>query len=102
MAAAQRTDLRAEVPCAPGQTRRGGEIADQDRFIGALKTLQEKLGVLNDAWTAEQLAARLPRALRRALSNLHTAPESRHALATAERAMRRAMATAGYWQKVVD
>lgn len=76
--------------------------ARRDRFIGALKTLQEKLGLLNDAWTAEQLAARLPRALRRALSNLHTAPESRHALAAAERAMRRAMATAGYWQKVVD
>jgi len=72
--------------------------ARRDRFISALKALQEQLGALNDAWTAELMAARLPPGLRSALSGLHASPESKRALATAERALRRASGAAGYWE----
>lgn len=70
----------------------------RDAFLVALKALQERLGDLNDAWTAEGLAARLPAELRPALARVHTAPDQRHALCAAEKAFRRAAAASGYWR----
>ncbi len=72
--------------------------ASRDRFIAALKAMQERLGALNDAENARALAARLPERLRAALIAAHPAPDQRRALRHAERAFRRAASAAGYWR----
>lgn len=72
--------------------------ARRDSFLGALKALQERLGDLNDAWTAESLAARLPAELRPTLARIHAPPDQRRALRAAEKAFRRAAAASGYWR----
>ena len=73
--------------------------ARRDKFIGALKTLQDGLGDLNDAWTAEQMAKGLPGRLREAIVAAHPPRESRKALAAAFKALDRADAAAGYWRE---
>lgn len=71
----------------------------RDRFIGALKKLQDRLGDLNDAWTAEQLAERLPAKLRDAIVAAHPPRENKASLAVAAKALERAEAAAGYWRE---
>lgn len=72
--------------------------ARRDRFVTALKALQERLGELNDAWTAEQLVAHVSPRLRTALTAIHGAPAQARQAQSAEKAFRRAVAAAGYWQ----
>lgn len=67
-------------------------------FVAALKMLQDGLGELNDAATAEDLARRVPVALRPAIMELHAARDRDGALAEAVRAMRRAEVAGGYWR----
>jgi triphosphatase len=70
----------------------------RDDFLDALKQLQEQLGDLNDAWTAEMLAATLPEALRPAVRNLHPTSDQKRALESAEKAVRKASEAAGFWR----
>lgn len=72
--------------------------ADRDRFLSALKTLQERLGDLNDAASAEALAAHLPGGVQDAIRAVHAPRDQARALRSAERAFRRAEALAGYWR----
>jgi len=76
--------------------------ARRDKFIGALKTLQDGLGDLNDAWTAEQMAKGLPGRLRDAIVAAHPPRESKKALAAASKALDRADAAAGYWREAAS
>lgn len=70
----------------------------RDDFLDALKQLQEQLGDLNDAWTAQTLAAALPEALRLSILSLHSPSDHHHALQSAEKAVRRANEAAGFWR----
>ncbi len=70
----------------------------RDRFISALKALQDRLGEANDAWTAESLAAGYPEPLRSAIAGAHSENEIRVTLAAAAKALARAQAAAGYWR----
>jgi triphosphatase len=73
--------------------------AQRDRFVAALKALQDRLGDLNDAWTAEQLTERMPARLRLALAAIHGEPAQKRHVQAAEKAFRRAVAAAGYWRQ---
>ncbi|MBV9883224.1 MAG: inorganic triphosphatase [Sphingomonadaceae bacterium] len=66
------------------------EAARASRFVSALKQLQEQLGIANDHRTAEAVAARL--APGETLAPAPAVPRK-----AAEKAFRRASATAGYW-----
>ena len=70
----------------------------RDQFIAALKELQERLGDLNDVWTAEELVKRLPGKLQTVLKNIHGAPAQEHTMKSAEKAFDSACAAAGYWE----
>ena len=70
----------------------------RDKFVAALKVLQDRLGDLNDAWTAETLAARLPAKLGPLIARVHGTSDRAKALRAAERAFHRALAAGGYWQ----
>jgi len=67
--------------------------ARRDRFIVALRDLQDRLGDLNDAAAAEAMTARLAPDPRGAGAR-RPGPEG---LAAAEEALHRATAAAGYW-----
>ncbi|MDQ8755205.1 CHAD domain-containing protein [Sphingosinicella sp. LHD-64] len=69
----------------------------RDDFLDALKILQERLGDLNDAWTAEALAESLPEPLRPAIRKLHPVPDQQKALRSAGNALHKAHAAAGFW-----
>ncbi|MGQ0590995.1 MAG: CYTH and CHAD domain-containing protein [Sphingosinicella sp.] len=71
--------------------------ARRDRFVAALKVLQDRLGDLNDAWTAEALAARLPAKLRPLIARVHGIGDRAKALRAADKAFHRALAAGGYW-----
>jgi inorganic triphosphatase YgiF len=70
----------------------------RDRFIAALKDLQEQLGDLNDVWTAEELVKRLPGKLRTVLKDVHGVPAQEKAMQSAKKAFDSACAAAGYWE----
>ena len=77
---------------------RGKAVATRrDAFVAALKTLQERLGELNDAWTAQQQAVELPPELQEAMADLHSEKAQRRALREAGKAFRRAEAVGGFW-----
>jgi inorganic triphosphatase YgiF len=71
----------------------------RDRFVSALKTLQDRLGEANDAWTAETLAAGYSEPLRSAIAGAHSEKEVRVILGAAVKALERAEAAAGYWRE---
>jgi len=70
----------------------------RDRFIAALKDLQECLGDLNDAWTAEELVKRLPGKLRTVVTDIHGAPAQERTMQAVEKAFDHACSAAGYWE----
>lgn len=72
--------------------------AARDRFLSALKTLQERLGDLNDAASADLLAAQFPVDVREAIKAAHAPQDQARALQSAEKAIRRAEAVSGYWR----
>ena len=71
--------------------------ARRDRFVAALKVLQNRLGDLNDSWTAEALAARVPAKLRPLIARVHDTRDRAKALRAADKAFHRALAAGGYW-----
>ena len=74
----------------------------RDRFINALKKLQDELGELNDAWAAEQMAEDLPGNLREAIAAAHPERESKKVQAAAAKALKRAEDMSGYWRALPD
>lgn len=78
--------LRYSAEFFAGLYGKRAKVAARDRFIAALKDLQDRLGDLNDAEAAEAMTKR-PR--RPALAEA--------GMAAAEDALHRATVTAGYW-----
>ena len=102
-------DTADGAPCAAGislqvrrtggpnvQTRKRGEVAGlfirEDRFVTALKGLQDELGRASDARSANEVAARLA-------SDTPPVPVPARPVRRAERAFHRAAAAAGYRRK---
>lgn len=69
----------------------------RDRFIAALKDLQERLGDLGDAEAAEAMTARLAPGLGSNAERIRRHARAGDGLAAAEDALARADAAAGYW-----
>jgi inorganic triphosphatase YgiF len=77
--------------------KKKAERARRDRFIAALKDLQERLGDLNDAEAAEAITARLGPGLRGSAERIRREAEAGDAVAAAQEALERAAGAAGYW-----
>ena len=73
------------------------KLAQRDRFIAALKDLQEGLGDLNDAEAAETLTARLAPGLRGSADRIGRHALADEGIAASEDALARANEAAGYW-----
>jgi triphosphatase len=71
--------------------------ARRDRFIAALRDLQERLGDLNDAAAAEAMTAKLGPRLRGSARRIRRQAEAGDAVAAAGEALERAAGAAGYW-----
>ena len=71
--------------------------AQRDRFIVALRDLQERLGDLNDEEAAEAMTARLAPGLRGSADRIRRRAFAGEGIAAAEEALVRAIAAAGYW-----
>ena len=69
----------------------------RDRFVDALKELQDRLGELNDAEAAEKAAARLAPGARGSADRIRRRAMVEEAAAAAHEALDRATAAAGYW-----
>lgn len=89
--------LRYATEFVAGLYAEGALSSRNEDFLAALKSLQERLGDLNDAWTAETLASSLPEELRVPVRDLHPAHDQQDALKAAEKALGQASKTAGYW-----
>ena len=74
-------------------------LARRDRFIGALKELQERLGELNDAEAAEKLKCRLAPGLQGSAAKIRRDAVAAETIAAGEEALNRAAAVAGYWAR---
>jgi triphosphatase len=77
--------------------KKKAERARRDRFIAALKELQERLGDLNDAEAAEAMTAKLGPGLRGSAERIRREAEAGDAVAAAQEALERAAGAAGYW-----
>jgi triphosphatase len=89
--------LRYAAEFLAGLSAKKPKLARRDRFIAALKDLQERLGDLNDAAAAEAMAARLAPGLRGSAETIRRKAAAGDAIAAAEEALARAQAVAGYW-----
>ena len=69
----------------------------RDRFIAALKDLQDRLGELNDAEAAEKTKQKIAPGLRGSADRIHRRAMAAETVAAAHEALDRAAATAGYW-----
>jgi triphosphatase len=74
----------------PRQVRR-------DRFIAALKDLQDRLGDLNDSEASAAMTARLAPSLKGSADRIRREALAREAIAAARDALHRATLAAGYW-----
>lgn len=89
--------LRYAAEFLAGLSAKKPKRARRDRFIAALKDLQERLGDLNDAEAAEAMTARLAPGLRGSAGRIRRQAEAGDAVAAAEEALERAAGAAGYW-----
>jgi inorganic triphosphatase YgiF len=74
------------------------KLLRRERFVTALKALQESLGDLNDAEAAQTMAARLAPGLRGNARRLRRKAAAAEAIAEAEEALKMAAEVAGYWE----
>jgi inorganic triphosphatase YgiF len=89
--------LRYAAEFLAGLAAKKPAAARRDRFIAALKDLQERLGDLGDAETADAMTAKLAPGLKDSAGRIRRKAEAGEALAAAEEALARATAAAGYW-----
>jgi CHAD domain-containing protein len=69
----------------------------RDRFLEALKDLQDRLGDLNDAEAADKTAARLAPGARGSADRIRRRAQLEESVVAAEKAFADACAAAGYW-----
>jgi inorganic triphosphatase YgiF len=89
--------LRYAAEFLAGLSVRKPRLARRDRFIAALKDLQERLGDLNDAAAAAAMAAKLAPGLRGSADRIRRKAAAGDNIAAAQEALARAAAVAGYW-----
>ncbi|HYN46182.1 MAG TPA: CHAD domain-containing protein, partial [Allosphingosinicella sp.] len=89
--------LRYAAEFLAGLYAKKPQFARRDRFIAALKDLQERLGDLNDADAAEAMTAKLAPGLRGSADRIRRKAAAGDAIAAAEEALERAQAAAGFW-----
>ena len=69
-----------------------------DRFVNALKDLQDRLGELNDAEVAANMAAKLAPGRRGSAERIRHEAMNERLIAAAYEALARATASSGYWE----
>lgn len=89
--------LRYAAEFLAGLAEKKPRRAQRDRFIAALKDLQERLGDLGDAEAAEAMTARLAPGLGGNADRIRRHARAGDGIAAAEDALARADAAAGYW-----
>jgi len=73
-------------------------LVARERFVAALKALQDRLGELTDAEAADALAARLAPGSRVSAERIRRKALADEAIAAAQEELERASAAAGYWR----
>lgn len=89
--------LRYSAEFLAGLSAKKPKLARREKFVAALKDLQESLGDLNDADAAETITTRLDEGLRGNAERLRRRAAGAEAIASAEEALRAASEAAGYW-----
>jgi CHAD domain-containing protein len=89
--------LRYSAEFLAGLSAKKPKLARRERFVSALKDLQESLGDLNDAEAAEAITAKLAQSPRGNAERLRRRAATAEAIASAEEALRAASEAAGYW-----
>lgn len=89
--------LRYAAEFLAGLSAKKPKLARRDRFIAALKDLQERLGDLGDAEAAAAMTAKLAPGLGGSADRIRRKAAAGDAVAAAEEALERAEGAAGYW-----
>ena len=89
--------LRYSAEFLAGLSAKRPKLARRERFVMALKALQEGLGDLNDAEAAQTIAARHIEGPRGNAESLRRRAAAAEAIAASEEALRTAGEAAGYW-----
>lgn len=89
--------LRYAAEFLAGLWAKKPKLGQRDRFIAALKDMQERLGDLNDAEAAEAVTARLAPGLRGSADRIAKRALAGEGIAAAQDAFDRASAAACYW-----
>ncbi len=89
--------LRYSAEFLAGLSAKRPKLARRERFVLALKELQESLGDLNDAEAAQAITTKLAPGLRGNAQRLRRKAAAAEAIAAAEEALQVASETAGYW-----
>lgn len=90
--------LRYSAEFLAGLSTKRPELVRRDRFVTALKDLQECLGDLNDAEAAQAITAKLDPGQRGNAGRLRRKAAAAEAIAAAEEALKAAGEAAGYWE----
>jgi inorganic triphosphatase YgiF len=90
--------LRYSAEFLAGLSAKRPKLARRERFVLALKELQESLGDLNDAEAAQAITTRLAPGLRGNAQRLRRKAAAAEAIAAAEEALKAAAEVAGYWE----
>jgi inorganic triphosphatase YgiF len=90
--------LRYSAEFLAGLSAKRPELFRRERFVAALKELQESLGDLNDAEAAHALRTKMAPDLRGNAGRLRRKAAAAEAIATAEEALKAAGEAAGYWE----
>lgn len=90
--------LRYSAEFLAGLSAKRPKLARRERFVEALKALQESLGDLNDAEAAQAITTKLAPGLRGNAQRLRRKAAAAEAIAAAEEALTIAGEVAGYWE----
>jgi inorganic triphosphatase YgiF len=90
--------LRYSAEFLAGLSAKRPKLVRRERFVAALKDLQESLGDLNDAEAAQAITTKLAPGLRGNAQRLRRKAAAAEAIAAAEEALKAAGEAAGYWE----
>ncbi len=90
--------LRYSAEFLAGLSTKRPKLLRRERFVAALRDLQESLGDLNDAEAAQALSTKLAPGLRGNARRLRRKAAAAEAIATAEEALKVASEAGGYWE----
>jgi inorganic triphosphatase YgiF len=90
--------LRYSAEFLAGLSAKRPKLFRRERFVTALKELQESLGDLNDAEAAQAIRTKVAPRLRGSAERLRRKAAAAEAIATAEEALKAASEAAGYWE----